>query len=269
MTLKTTALVLGIAGFSILQSCQKEEELSSSLNSSLNSPTELKAKTLRTFYGPAVPLGGGVARAFVTENKAGEPTSVGVTLSEKALERLPEEPTALVLQLPRNKGKGFYDHALVDWNPHGHEPEHIYDLPHFDFHFYIISREEREAIGPLDPPAYDLAPAAQYTPPFYIQLPGVFPAMGAHWVDVQSPELHGAKFTKTYIWGSTKGEFVFWEPMITLEYLQTKPDVTVALPQPSAYQRSGWYAQQYRVAYSENPGEYSIALENLAYRQAE
>lgn len=70
---------------------------------------------------------------------------MGVNLSEKALENLPTEPAQYVLILPKNKGKNFYTHVLIDWNPQGHEPLFAYGLPHFDFHFYIIPNDARMA----------------------------------------------------------------------------------------------------------------------------
>lgn len=70
---------------------------------------------------------------------------MGVNLSEKALENLPTEPAQYVLILPKNKGKNFYTHVLIDWNPQGHEALFAYGLPHFDFHFYIIPNDARMA----------------------------------------------------------------------------------------------------------------------------
>jgi hypothetical protein len=35
----------------------------------------------------------------------------------------------------------------LNWNPHGHIPPGVYDLPHFDFHFYIEPIEKIFAIS--------------------------------------------------------------------------------------------------------------------------
>jgi hypothetical protein len=96
--------------------------------------------------------------------------------------------------------------------------------------------------------------------------------MGAHWVDLLSPEFHGVKFTNTYIWGSYSGKFIFWEPMLTLAYLQSQPNDLIPLRQPAKYQKDGWYAQKYQVSYSLfpnlNTGEYTVALKNLKHYTA-
>ncbi|MBS1566007.1 MAG: hypothetical protein JST39_16585, partial [Bacteroidetes bacterium] len=46
-----------------------------------------------------------------------------------------------------------FRHVGLDWNPLGHEPAGIYDRPHFDFHFYMISEADRTAI-----PDYSVSP---------------------------------------------------------------------------------------------------------------
>ena len=262
-------ILLTGAALTGLQSCQNDDLGINSLSSNDENSADLKSAAMNTFYSSALPVGNGVAKAWIKVNKNGDPLEAGINLSGKALTKLPDEPRQYVLTLPKKKGQNFYTHGLLDWNPHGHEPEGIYDLPHFDFHFYIVPSEERMNIPLLAPPNFDTPPAAEYIPPMYIQLPGLVPEMGAHWVDVTSPELHGAKFTHTFIWGSYDGKFIFWEPMITMEYLLTQPDEIFPVKQPSAFQISGWYPTDYKISYSTHPDEYSVTLMNLTYHTGE
>lgn len=245
-----------------LPSCKKDDPVSIPV-------TDLKNSDYNFFYGPTVPMGNGVARAWVQANKQGEPMAVGINLSDKALENLPQEPASWVLQFPPNKGMYFYKHMLVDWNPEGHEPPGVYDLPHFDFHFYMISNEERLAIGPAGDPGFDNLPAAQYIPSAYMRIPGGVPEMGTHWADLLAPEFNGGVFTKTFILGSWDGAFVFYEPMITMDYLQSHPDATTPIRQPAAFATDGWYPTDYRVTYSTSPKQYTISLANLAFHNGE
>ncbi len=265
--------ILLIAGIIALPACQKDDQFKPTLNElGLNNG---KSATVleNTFYSKTVPLGNGVARAWVKENKDGEPVSVGVSLSEKALENLPSDPGVYVLELPKNKGKNFYTHVLMDWNPQGHVPPGIYDVPHFDFHFYIIPNDERLNIEADDLAEFANAPAQQYVPPLYLQIPGGEPQMGAHWIDLLAPEFNNGSFTKTFIWGSYDGSFIFWEPMVTRAYLlslKTNPGSgPVLLRQPSAYQQDGYYATHYEVSYSESPKEFSVTLLNLTFHAGE
>jgi len=266
---RNLAFVLAVGAISLLQACQKDDQFNPQLNQVALSNTEHKVNSVNTFYSSSLPIGNGVARAWVSENNDGEPVAVGINLSEKALENLPAVPAAYVLTLPKNKGENFYTHVLLDWNPQGHFPPQIYDVPHFDFHFYIIPNEERLAIGADDLTEFANAPAAQYVPDLYLQIPGGEPQMGAHWADLLSPEFSGGTFTKTFIWGSYDGKFIFWEPMITRAYLLTHPNSITDLRQPDAYQSDGYYATQYKVSYSVSPKEYSIALVNLVYHDGE
>lgn len=247
--------VFAVGVITLLQACQKDDQF--------------KTNGVNTFYSSTLPIGNGVVRAWVSENIDGEPVSVGVNLSEKALENLPTEPAEYVLILPKNKGKNFYTHVLIDWNPQGHEPLLAYGLPHFDFHFYIIPNDVRMAIGPNDNTQFDNLPDAKYVPPFYLRGPGGVPQMGVHWVDLLAPEFNGGTFTSSYIWGSYDGKFIFWEPMITRDYLLSHPDVITPLRQPEAYQEDGFYAAQYKVSYSVSPKEYTIALLDLVYHNGE
>lgn len=261
----TVAILTGI------QACQKEEVSNESPELFEQYSHELKSKGMNTFYSHSVPVGEGVARAWIKVTKDNTPLEVGIDLSAEALINLPAYPVQYVLPLPKNKGQNFYSHILFDWNPGGHEPPGIYDIAHFDFHFYIESNDFRMAIpGSFD---MDTPVAPQYVPGYYIQLPGIVPEMGVHWADVRSPELNPvtpATFTKTFIWGSYAGEFIFWEPMITRDYLLSEPNEIIPIqPQPAAYQRDGYYANSYQISYTDNPPKYTIALVDLEHHYAE
>lgn len=220
---------------------------------------------IRTFYGPAVPIGQGVARAWVSVNKQGVPVSLGVNLSEHAVMHQPVNHTEYILRFPRTATAMPFDHVTLGWNPNGHFPPGVYDVPHFDVHFNLIDEETRMAIPGIPPPYMDPAPAAQYIPQAYVQTPGVEPQMGAHWIDVLSSEFQGGTFTNTLIIGTYDEQVIFWEPMVTLQYLMTKPNDVRAVRQPAAYQVSGYYPTNYSVTYLDSPGQFTISLDNLVY----
>ena len=266
---RNLAIVLAVGTISLLQACQKDDQFNPQRDQVTLSNTESKVNSVNTFYSSTLPIGNGVGRAWISENKNGEPVAVGVNFSEKALMNLPTKQTEYVLVLPKNKGKNFYTHVLLDWNPQGHEPEFAYGLPHFDVHFYIIPNEDRLAIGPNDNIQFDNLPGAIYVPFAYGRGPGGVPQMGVHWVDFLAPEFNGGTFTKTFIWGSYDGKFIFWEPMITRAYLLTHPNSITDIRQPDAYQSDGYYATQYKVSYSVSPKEYTVALMNLVYHEGE
>lgn len=237
------------------------------------------SEKVKTFYGPATPLGQGIARAWVSTDKHGTPLSVGVNVSERAIHSLEDEAEVFTLTLPKQAENTLYDHITLDWNPHGHPVEGIYTLPHFDLHFYMISEEQKAAIPHLPPfdengdLQFDELPAPAYIPEDYIPEPGIIPNMGAHWLDELAPELHGETFTQTYIYGSYDGEFTFHEPMFTVAYLNELkqkeiPIESFTIKQPDNYQMDGYYPMNYSFIYKSSPGEFSISLDNLMHKTA-
>ena len=264
-------LFLAAGVFAFFQACQKDDGLFSESGVDLKKEQAVvnNANPERTYYSSARHIGNGRTQAWVTENRYGEPTSVGLSISAGSLNNLPEEMTGVVMELPKKWGKSFYTFVMLDWNPQGHEPPGIYDLPHFDVHFYIIPDEERLAMLPDKVAEFENLPSPDYVPAGYFRGPGFVPLMGVHWLDGASPELRGATFTKTFIWGSYDGEFVFWEPMMTRDYLLTRPNELIDLPQPSAFKRDGWYATRYEISYSRTGNEYIIALRDLQFHKGQ
>jgi hypothetical protein len=239
------------------------------------------AAPLTTSYGPAVRIGQGIARSYFISDRD-TVLEVGVALSEAALRGLPDGAghsdgshahynEYLLRMHPRNPTP--YQFVELNWNPDGHEPAGIYDLPHFDFHFYTVSVQERDAIDPADPQWTERAnnvPAAAFVPERYVPagppIPGITPAdiavprMGVHWMDVASPELQpGNVFTETFIYGSWDGRMIFAEPMITRAYLETKPQFRRELPTAE----QGYNPGSYRIYWDEASREYRVALTDL------
>ena len=180
-----------------------------------------------------IPLGKGTVYSFVEYSQRKVPTAIGMAISGSALKTLPEEMQMFEL-IPKGKHKiPPYDHLGFDWNPMGHEPPGIYDVPHFDYHFYMISRPVRHAItcAGADALACTQAIPAPLIAPDYVPTPAGVPMMGWHWLDSKSPELNGQPFTRTFIYGYYKGLTAFLEPMITLAYLKTKPQAVFPVKQ--------------------------------------
>jgi hypothetical protein len=220
-------------------------------------------------YGPSVSIGDGEVRAWVSEDPSGNPTAVGISLSEEALNDLPTMNHEYLLTFDPSSATHFYTFVSLDWSAHGHIPNNVYDISHFDVHFFNIEQSERMMIGSNGTDEISFPPAAQYIPSSYELLIGGAPMMGAHWFDLLGDEFNGKTFTKTFIWGSNNGQVVFWEPMITHHYLMTKPNSVTALRQPAAFQQDGWYPQSYTVEYSSSTKEYIISLSNLSFQKGQ
>ncbi len=231
--------------------------------------------TAGTYDGPVRQMGNGRAYTFVTLDAAGKPTAIGIRMSEAVLSGLPTGLThdghagEYVLSLPKEAETSGYNHVEIDWNPKGHPPPGVYDIPHFDFHFYLISPEQRNRITAKgdDLARTHKAPAPDFMPEGYILPEGTeVPRMGAHAVDPASPEFHKRVFTKTFVYGFYDGSMAFLEPMATRAFLETKPNVTDPVKLPKAYARQAYYPTRYSVKYDGARREYVISLEDLIYR---
>lgn len=223
-----------------------------------------------TFYGSATTMAGGWGRTYVTLDAAGHPTELGVALSEAALTGLPATPAEFVFAFPTEARETVFEHAVINWEPTGHGPT-PYLVPHFDFHFYMITPEQREAITAADPQfATKLArkPVEQLIPSGYAVGMGSA-RMGLHWRDPSSPELNGQPFTATFIYGSYNGSITFAEPMIAKSFLDAKPALVAnPLKLPEQYSTSGYHATSYSMVYEAATKEYRIALTGLIDRAA-
>ncbi|MGH7459440.1 MAG: DUF5602 domain-containing protein [Longimicrobiales bacterium] len=232
-------------------------------------------------YGDAVTVGKGTARSYIVMD-GDKPAEIGVALSEQALQGLPAHGghgahgpmVEYLLTLPA-KNPTPYRFVELDWNPEGHEPKTIYTVPHFDFHFYTIPVEERNAIDQSNAKYAASArniPAPEYMPAGYLsaakagnvseELASV-PRMGLHWVDPTSPELNGKPFTTTFIYGTWNGKLIFGEPMLTRAFLLSKPDFRAKVPVPQKATVAGLYASEYRVFWNAEAKEYRVALTGL------
>ncbi len=257
-------------------------------------------------YGPPTALGNGSLRSFVKLKGNGRPKTIGVEFGGAALTGLPSgEPSDGTWDIPNPDGTiawhccGYehlvtlppstaatpFDHIVVNWNNEGHPPPGVYNPPHFDFHFYIISNAERQTIAapatasemcvptPGVPPvpltcdilarALTPLPAAQMPPNFFS--PGaVEPGMGNHLLDRSTAELNGGTFTQTWIYGTWDGAISFFEPMITLAYLQgLQGKICYDLKMPLVFAEAGDYPTRYCTAYNKNRDTYRITLEKF------
>lgn len=216
-------------------------------------------------------IGDGTVSLWLQSDREDKPEKLSIVFSKKAFDNLPTTDDHManefVLSVDKPGINIPFEHVGVNWNPNGHPPMTIYGLAHFDFHYYLMGEHERHMIAPTDP-KLTVEPTADYLPAGYIATDPV-PMMGLHWVDPTSPEIaNGETFTHTFIYGSYDGKINFLEPMITLDYIKTKPNAKYAFKQPAKFAKEGYYPTEYGIYYDARKGEYSITLENFIWRDA-
>jgi hypothetical protein len=267
----------------------------------------LAQATTEIRYGEPVNMGEGTLRTYLAFDAAGLPMELGILMSHDSFDGLPANRSTTGRCFDKNGNghiddsgecEGDYEFALalpsrtadssdipfqwvgVNWQVEGHIPPGIYDLPHFDFHFYIASEESVRAIGVgacgifIDCAHFERATQpvpAKYVDHRHVNVGAAVAAMGNHLIDSTAPEFAKPprKFTHTMVFGAYDGRITFYEPMITREFLMSRPSTCVPIKQPNAWQTAGYYPTRYCIRYHERANKYTVSLEGLKYRKAE
>lgn len=231
--------------------------------------------------------GCGTMKTFLKANPKTGPTEVGVQFPARLFECLPDTAREWSLDFPKRAEHLAepWNHTYIIWRPQGHIPETIYDVPHLDFHFFMVSAEERECYcsdqcGSDDSAQCNLLPGDSEIPMDYINGPSS-PMEGVHWIDLTSGEFNNLPFDQTFILGSYDGDMIFYEPMITIEYFEAlategaasrgKPTLSeeiFSIKQPEEVGISGWYPRAYRIAFDQGKKEYVVSLIDFYFRTA-
>lgn len=269
---KIIALVL----LFLIFSCNQDETISSDLltNDSQSLTAKISPDKINVFKGPRILLGNDSIRSWISIKKeTGMPVEIGIVIPPKALEDLPEDGHGSTIVVPlhlKAKQATPFNHIGLNWNPNGHPPPGVFDAPHFDIHFYMISVEEQMAIPAWsdetnalfsDPPL-GFMPADYFTPP---GPPGTAePQMGKHWLPVNLGAF--LPFSKIMIYGSYNGKLIFVEPMITLDYLLSKPEFSEPYSQPAKFAKAGNYPTKYNIYYDWATGNTYVTLSDFVWR---
>lgn len=255
--------------------------------------------------GQEAGLGSGTISTYAELDGQGQPSAIGVLISSSALEGLPSGPTdghhcfdrdgngrvdtdmectathEFVVPLPdvvATRSDVPFKWMLFNWNPVGHIPPGIYDVSHFDVHFYMAPIADVFALanGPCGPEfvncdQFEIAKKplpASYMSPGFQDVDGVAPAMGNHLIDVTGPEFNGEVWKRSWIFGAYDGHVTFYEEMLTLDLLRSQPDACYPIKMPAAVEQSGWYPTQSCVRYEPSTNAYTVSIEGFEFREA-
>ena len=255
--------------------------------------------------GSQMNLGKGTVSTYAEMKGGDEPGAIGVVFSPTALDGLPESGSDHHHCVDRNND-GTVDHAteciptfehviplpdavarrgdvpfkwvLLNWNPVGHIPPGIYDVPHFDIHFFMEPIANVFALrsgycGPefisCDQFETGKQPApANYMHPDFKDVDAAVPAMGNHLIDLTGPEFNKQPFTRSWIFGVYGGRVTFYEEMVTRAHLLSKPQACAPIKSPKAVAVSGFYPTVSCLRYSPTTGETTVSMERFTFRTA-
>ncbi len=267
--------------------------------------TQPAAEPSGRILGAESSLGNGSVSSYAEFDEQGTLQAIGVVYSAGALDGLPAEnsdehhcfdrngdgqvdasaeciPThEFVIPLPdavSRRADVPFKWVLPNWNPAGHIPPGMYDVPHFDVHFYMASIASVMALedGPCGLEFtrcdhYELAKKAlpaNYMNPDFQDVDAVVPAMGNHLIDLKGPEFNGEEWKRSWIFGVYDGEVTFYEEMLSRAYMLSQPNECFPIKSPPAVGRSGLYPTQSCVRYESGIGDYTVSMEGFTYREA-
>ncbi|MEJ7822033.1 MAG: DUF5602 domain-containing protein [Chitinophagaceae bacterium] len=224
------------------------------------------------FRGPEVTMGNGKANTFFKISGSGTPLEIGFEMTVEALTGLNQDPATPALStfvLPLDQ-KAIdvtpFEHLVINWQPAGHLPVGLFNVPHFDFHLYTITLADRLAIPPYSPATaakIDLLPPTGFMPVSYEADPMGIPFMGKHWVDPADR----VTFSHNMIYGSYNGQVNFIEPMVTLAVLQAGNTITKPYAQPEKFAKTGkWYPTKYNIYLDSQPKKHYVSLSDFVKR---
>jgi hypothetical protein len=254
--------------------------------------------------GWSAELGQGTVSSYAELDAGGAPRALGVLFSAKALDGLPDgaasrrhcfdrnrdgrldlatecmNHTEVVMPLPDAVARRAdlpFKWVLLTWQPHGHIPPGVYDVPHFDVHFYMQPMAEVFGIGagPCGPEfvrcdqfeaARRPVPSAHMHPDFK-DVEAVVPAMGNHLVDLTGPEFNKQPFTRTWIYGTYGGQVTFYEEMVASAFLLSRPSACFPIKTPPAVAQRGYYPTQACYRHDARTGDTTVAMEGFVLRE--
>lgn len=261
--LSTSQKLLTIGFVVLLFSCQKEQLVTESTGEAqLPSAKADQSTKYNKFKGPRVQMGSDSARSWIILSHTDVPLEIGIEMTETAITTMGDANAAFVLPLHiKTIDATAYEHIVINWNAHGHG---AFTAPHFDFHFYTITNEERLAIPAyaVASAAFDNLPPPGYIPAGYSPVSGGVIQMGKHWRDaIVTP----ATFTKTMFYGSYNGEVNFVEPMVTMNALLSGAEFSLPFEQPILFAEHGYYPTSYN--FFKVGDKYNITLGDFVWRE--
>lgn len=204
----------------------------------------------------------------------GQVTEYGVTVPMAIIANAPEHmemvfpPVAnSILRMPAEVTAATgVDHFTFYWEPHGHPPG-AYLTPHFDFHFYGIGMETREAIDCADPMKPETLAAGYALPDLEIPELGTLvgmcvPAMGMH--SAPADQLASdVVFDGTMIIGYYQRSPIFFEPMVAQSHLLSRQSFDLAMPAVPGVPAGVRYPGQFRAEYDAASDSYRLTFSGL------
>ena len=211
--------------------------------------------------GTVLTAGATVPLALIERAPAAQRGAVGMT----AMGAQPTVYTPFALDFPAAvRQTTFLDHLDLGWAPGGHPP--VYLTPHFDIHFFTISRPAVAAIDCTNPVQ---ASPAQLAPGYVPAMPPnqqpsdvCVPFMGFH--SLPAADLApGKTFDKTMLAVYYGGQLNAIEPMVTRETLLKKRSFRLPVPALPMIGQATRFPTAFEAVYNPDRNAYDLTFSNF------
>lgn len=213
-------------------------------------------------YGPPVP--DSAIEVWEVE-EAGEITMVGVSASLAELTAEGAGPSDIIKQTPARAQEETWLRLLqFNWNPAGHGPPGVNDVPHIDVHLYNITDEERLAIDCENqpfPPEEEIPEGVVVETTAGEPFGGCVPEMGVHAYDPSTGHYdESGKLDYDMIYGFHDAKLVFLEPMIHRQNYEDGVPLELDIPPPAAFAEPTRWPMKFVGRLSEDGDTYEFAF---------
>lgn len=258
----------------ILFSCDKDEFINSNSENSISTSGNTKENSKEIIiYGPEVEVGNGHAFSWIRLENNLTPLEIGVEMTSKVLENLPENSDfkkAIVIPLPKKATEITpFNHIGINWIPENYSDIEHLKKAHFSFHFYTIPLEKRKVIPAWSTETdekFSLYPRKNYMPSDYSPLVkgiGSYAETGRHWLPNNTEKY--TSFTHIFALGTYNGNFVFMDPIVNFEVLKSGEKIKNTISQPLYYPINKPFPREYTISIKNNTN-HCVTLRNFIHR---
>jgi hypothetical protein len=223
-------------------------------------------------YGETAMLAGGEVSTWAELDDQGAIAQLGLTVAATAIDAADRNEEVYPAVPASVQGSTPFDHVGFGYQGQGHGPPGVYDLPHFDIHFYLVDDATRQAVDCVDEPmpAADRVPEPYFIPGTGLEPDGTcVPGMGIHALNPLSPELAQVEpepFTHTLIYGYHGGELAFVEPMVTQEWLGARESFSYDIQRPGGIAADQLWPNRLTGSYDANAEAYHLVFDGFGPR---
>ncbi len=215
---------------------------------------------LEEIQGESFVIGNGQARSFVKVDKNQNLVSLGVGISETALDKLQvteQHSFSFLIDMPEIGGSSPVDHIALDWMYNEQYSEQAKPT-HLGVQFYTIMLAERLSIVANEeerPEVY-----SEFIPKNFVPFTETKEGSGTYWMEESILKTDETDYNHSVIFRSHNGELTFVEPAISIDFLRSKKSIHSSVSSSVEFGKTEFSYEKYVVYFDEQTREYVVSI---------